>query len=147
VYCGVAGELIPSLFEKYHRRDVSGITGRIEPRKMDEIMIQFALTAPSLKNGGFEEEQEYRIAGGRVARDKIKWDATRHEKVIKFRSKNGLMVPYIELFKSSRLPLPIKAIIIGPHPSQDKQEIAVRMVLKSTPFAAAEVRRSDIPLG
>jgi hypothetical protein len=139
VYCGVAGELTRRIFQ----RDVTDITGRIDD--VDDILIKFAQTAPFLKHHGFEEEEEYRIVAVRVGRDKILPKATRREKEIKFRSKDELIVPYIELFKDSQSPLPIKSIIVGPHPSQEKQEVAVRTALKSTPFSVAKVRCSDIP--
>jgi Protein of unknown function (DUF2971) len=143
VYRGVAGELTRRIFEG--SGDVSEITGRLGPREMDEIVVKFANTAPFLKHEGFQEEEEYRIVAGRVDQDKIGSDSTRRVKEIKFRSKEGLIVPYVELFKDSPRALPITSIIVGPHPFQDQQEAAVRMALKSTPFSEAQVRLSAIP--
>jgi hypothetical protein len=142
VYRGVAGELTRRMFEP---RDVSEITGRIALREMDQVMLNFANTAPFLKHEGFQEEEEYRIVAGRVDQDIIAPGSTRRVKEIKFRSKEGLIVPYIKLFEGSPRDLPITSIIVGPHPFQEKQEAAVRMALKSTPFSKADVRRSAIP--
>jgi len=140
MYRGVAGELIRRMFER--SGDISDITGR---KELDPVMINFANTAPFLKDEGFQEEQEYRIVAGRVNQDIIAPGATRRMKEIKFRSKGGLIVPYIELFKGTSPDLPIISIIVGPHPFQDKQEAAVRMALQSTPFSKADVRLSAIP--
>jgi Protein of unknown function (DUF2971) len=142
VYRGVAGELTRRMFEP---RDVSEITGSMGPKEMDEVMVKFANTAPFLKHEGFQEEEEYRIIAGRVDKDKIGADSTRPVKKIKFRSKEGLIVPYIKLFEGSPRDLPITSIIVGPHQFQDQQEAAVRMALKSTPFSKAQVRLSAIP--
>jgi hypothetical protein len=147
MYRGVAGELIRRIFLK-GSCDVSDITGE---KELDSVMLNFANTAPFLKHEGFQEEQEYRIVAGRVDQDKIDQDkiapgaAARRVKEIKFRSKEGLIVPYIELFEGVSRDLPIISIIVGPHPFQDKQEAAVRMALKSTPFSKAQVRLSAIP--
>jgi hypothetical protein len=141
VYRGVAGELIRRIFER-SGRDISDVTGRMG---LDDVMVNFANTAPFVKHEGFEEEKEYRIIAGRVDQDIIGADATRRVKKIKFRSKEGLIVPYINLFEGSPRDLPIRSIVVGPHPFQDKQEAAVRMALKSTPFSKAQVRLSAIP--
>jgi hypothetical protein len=141
MYRGVAGELIRRMFWK-SSRDVSDITGE---KELDPVILNFANTAPFLKDEGFQEEQEYRIVAGRVDQDKITPEATRRVKEIKFRSKEGLIVPYIELFEGVSRDLPVISIIVGPHPFQDKQEAAVRMALKSTPFSKAQVRLSAIP--
>src|SRR5262249_51447444 len=122
MYRGVAGELIRRMFER--SGDISDITGR---KELDPVMINLANTAPFLKDEGFQEEQEYRIVAGRVDQDIIAPGSTRRVKEIKFRSKEGLIVPYIELFKGTSPDLPIISIIVGPHPFQDKQEAAVRM--------------------
>jgi hypothetical protein len=52
--------------------------------------------------------------------------------VTDLRSRGGLIVPYIEFFKESTLP--IKSIIVGPHPFQEKQRNSIRLLLDSTPF-------------
>ena len=81
----------------------------------------------------------------KVECDTFAYPVMKSDYVIKLRSKEGLIVPYIELFKGISPDLPITSIIVGPHPFQDKQEAAVRMALKSTPFSKAPVRLSAIP--
>ena len=139
-YAGVASEIIRLAFEP---RDVSAITGKIE---IDPVVADFALNAFYAKNYAFEEEQEYRIVGARVRKDKIRAGATRREKEIKFRAKGGLVVPYVVFLKRPKRRLPITSIIVGPHPYQEKQADAVMLALQSSPFAKAKVRLSNIPL-
>jgi hypothetical protein len=139
-YEGVASEVIRLAFEP---KDVSAITGKIA---IDPVIIDFVLNAFYAKNDAFEEEQEYRIIGARVSRDKIRKKSKRHEKEVKFRPKGGLIVPYVELFKKSKRRLPLTSIIVGPHRFQDKQAAAVMLALQSSPFAKAKVRLSNIPL-
>jgi hypothetical protein len=141
-YRGVAGELIRRIFKS---SDISDVTGHMGLKELDEVMVDFANTAPFLKHEGFQEEEEYRIIAGRVDQEKIGPASTRRVKKIQFRSKEGLVVPYIKLFEGSPRDLPITSIIVGPHQFQDQQEAAVRMALKSTPFSKAQVRLSAIP--
>jgi hypothetical protein len=95
-YDGVAKELIRRTFERTGK-DISALTGQMD---LDPVMHKFAQTAPFLKHDAFEEEQEYRIVGGCVRKDKIKEGATACEKEIKFRAKGEVIVPYIELLKT-----------------------------------------------
>jgi hypothetical protein len=139
MYRGVAGELIRVSFLP---SDVSTITGR---KALDPVIIDFCQVAPFLKHDGFEEENEYRIVGACLRAGKIKRGASQRIKEIKFRARDGVIVPYIELFKNSRSALPITSVIVGPHPSQDKQSAAVRMALDSNGFSKATVRLSEIP--
>jgi DUF2971 family protein len=137
---GIAGEMIWKVFDEA-KLDVSAVTGR---KNLDQAVIDFAQTAPFLKHWGFREEREYRIVAVCVRREKIPDEETREAKSIKFRARNTLIVPYIELF--DRHPdLPIKSIIVGPHPYQEKQAEAVRMALEAGDFEGVDVRLSGIP--
>jgi hypothetical protein len=133
-------ELLERLFD-LHKEDVSAITGK---KEIDKVIADFALNAFYAKNDAFEEEREYRVIGARVSQKYILEDSRRQEKKIFFRSRGGLIVPYIEFFKESTLP--IKSIIVGPHPFQEKQMDSIRLLLDSTPFSRADVRLSNIPL-
>ena len=65
---------------------------------------------------------------------------------IQFRSgENGSVVPYIAVFDNSELTLPIKSILIGPHPNQDNQQTAVELLFNQHGIKA-EVRRSKLSL-
>jgi hypothetical protein len=140
---GVAGELVRRLFEGAGK-DISAITGH---KNFDEAAILFAKTAPFLKHVGFSEEEEYRISmiclrlrrGFQKAKEE-----KRKLKPISFRSRGSLVVPYIKLFEGFDKPLPIKSIIVGPHPYQDAQKEAALMLLESYGLDV-EVRLSSIP--
>ncbi len=140
IYKGVAGEMIWSVFET-QGLDVSEVTGR---KEIDPIILIFIKTAPFLKHWSFKEENEYRIVAACNRARKIPEGEGRPEKSIQFRSRNNLVTPYIELFDTSQKRFPIKSIIVGPHPLQDKQAEAVNMVLESEGIGA-EIRLSEIP--
>jgi hypothetical protein len=145
-YKGVAGELIRLGFlgsrPGISMEEIANITGQ---KELGNVVREFAKTAPFLKHSGFEEEKEYRVAAACIREGKLFDPAKQSAKQIKFRERRRLIVPYIELFRYSKLNLPIKSIIVGPHPLQEKQVDAVRLALEPTPFAKAEVRRSEIP--
>jgi hypothetical protein len=132
---GVAGEMLRRIFEPL---DVSEITGRID---FDAFIRKFMSVASFLKHWGFREENEYRVLFSCLPLDKIPDSNKRTPKEIKFRSKNGQIVPYIEVFKPN---LPIKSIIVGPHPAQELQCEAVKLMLREE-VIDAEVRMSEIP--
>lgn len=135
---GVAGEMIRRLFED--EIDVSEVTGR---RDVDEAVLELAKLAPFLKHPGFKEELEYRMVGVCVRRSKIPESEPRPAKSFQFRQKNGLVVPYIELFENGPS-LPIKSIIVGPSRNQEMQAEAVAMVAEKEGFSI-DIRLSDIP--
>lgn len=64
------------------------------------------------------------------------------EKERKFRKKNGQLIPYIELFNSIDIELPIEGIIVGPHKEKETRAAALRVMLRNTEI---EVTCSDIP--
>lgn len=140
VYNGVAGEMIRTIFET-RGIDTKEVTGA---KNLDEVMIEFIECAPFLKNAAFHEENEYRIVASCIRQSKIPSDEERRPKEIKFRSKNSAIIPYINLFEDVDSDLPIKSIIVGPHPSQEKQAAALLMVLE-TEYLNANVRLSKIP--
>ena len=139
-YRGVAAELMRQIF-KHHGVDISEVTGRVE---IDTVVQHLMAAAPFLKHPGFHEEKEYRITAPCFRRSKASDDEKDKVKKIKTRVRNGLVTPYIELFEDFSVGSAIKAIIVGPHPQQDKQAEAVRMALESENIDAT-VRCSDIP--
>jgi hypothetical protein len=101
------------------------------------------------KHCGFSEENEVRavILPTAIDRtylhvDKAKAATLRPEKERNFRQKNGQLVPYIELFNSSDIELPIERIIVGPHREKEPRATALRVMLRNTKI---EVTCSDIP--
>lgn len=139
-YKGLAGAMIWEVFN-HAGIDVSAVTGR---RNMDEVMLTYVQTAPFLKHWGFSEEREYRIVAVCIRPSKKAEDEKRSTKWMKFRQRSGQVIPYIELFETADQPFPIKSIIVGPHPAQEKQAEAVRMALEAESLDAA-VRLSEIP--
>ena len=139
MYKGVAGEMIRKLFEP---RDVSQFTGR---KDFDRVVIDFVNTAPFLKHNGFQEEREYRICAACIRRPQIPKEIKKHAKEIKFRTRNSGITPYIELGKGLVPSLPLKAIIVGPHPFQDRQTESVKLALEEAHFPNVQVRASAIP--
>lgn len=139
-YKGLAGAMILEVFD-HAGIDVSAVTGRTN---IDEVMAAYVQSAPFLKHWGFGEEREYRIVVVCIRPSKIPEGETRTPKRIKFRHRNGLIVPYIEQFETSTQRIPIKSIIVGPHPAQDKQAEAVAMALESEGMDAS-IRPSEIP--
>jgi hypothetical protein len=142
---GFAAALFKSVLEQVlpnsHRRLVE-ILGSKSP---DDFAQAYLSTEPFLKNGGFEEEREYRIVA-LCNRAGVKGEGDqRDHKPINFRAtSDGRAVPFIKLFDSLPDALPIKAIIIGPHPHQDSQLNAVNLMLSEYGLKA-DVRQSRIP--
>jgi hypothetical protein len=101
------------------------------------------------KHCGFKEENEVRVVLlPTVITQELLTLASRDgviykpEKERKFRNKNGQLVPYIELFNSIDLELPIERIIVGPHKEKDARAAALRVMLRNTKI---EITCSDIP--
>ena len=138
-YQGVAGEMIRKMFEP---RDVSAITGR---KNFEEVVVDFVKTAPFMKHEGFSEEREYRICAVCIRSSHIPKEYKGRPKRIKFRSRNGMIVPYIDLLSRFSYNLPLKSIIIGPHPSQELHLDSVKLALEEAKFQSVPVRMSAIP--
>ncbi|MDH3997261.1 MAG: DUF2971 domain-containing protein [Desulfuromonadales bacterium] len=100
------------------------------------------------KHFGFHEEKEVRIVVMPTAASIIKELAEsdgvklKPEKERNFRTWDNKTIPYIELFNSSEIDLPIKKIIVGPHKEQKARAAALRVMLRDTNI---EVSCSDIP--
>ncbi len=140
-YKGFAGATMRDVFSNIGH-DISDLTGDAD---IDAIVRNFVTTAPYMKHGGFAEEREYRIAAARVRKDKIPPSSALLLKAVKFRTRNGLIIPYIEIFGENTGTLPILSFVVGPHPLQEKQVDAIKLAVQGTPFAGAKVRTSDIP--
>jgi len=123
-------------------KDASEVLGRTELR---EFVRPFVQTMPFLKPHGFREEREYRMVSIAYRRG-ISSELKAPLRDIQFRSdETGSVVPYIAVFDKSELKLPIKSILIGPHPNQDNQQAAVELLLDQHEVKA-EVRRSKLSL-
>jgi hypothetical protein len=101
------------------------------------------------KHCGFKEENEVRMVALPTVlnREILKLASSdgvilKPEKERKFRKKDGELVPYIELFNSIDIELPIEKIIVGPHKEKETRAAALRVMLRNTKI---EITRSDIP--
>lgn len=101
------------------------------------------------KHLGFCEENEVRVVAlptviNKEITELAKRDGAhlKPEKENKFRDKDNGLVPYIELFNSDEIKLPIEKIIVGPHKEKESKATALRVMLKHTEI---EVLCSDIP--
>ncbi|MDB5762389.1 MAG: hypothetical protein JWQ21_1384 [Herminiimonas sp.] len=99
------------------------------------------------KHRGFSEEAEVRIVAlptnDEIFQEALKQGEKRPRRPIEFRPKNGVLVPYILLFGSGTK-LPIRKILVGPHPDKIKRQRAVQMLLEKH-GVEADVLVSDIP--
>lgn len=113
-------------------------------KQIDHFMLPLLSTLPFLKDAGFREENEYRIAALCNRPGVGKLEDPRAPKDVHFRSSvSGAVVPYIKLFAGLTEKLPIKAILVGPHRNQDNQQTALRLLLDQHQIDA-EIRRSEL---
>jgi hypothetical protein len=140
IYKGLAREMIRGMFD-HAKIDVSSVTGHAD---IDAVGLEFAKSAPFFKHRRFVEEREYRIAAVCLRAGKVPDGEKRPTKQINFRVKDGLIIPYIKLFAGLDKSLPITSVIIGPHPYQDKQEEALK-ILRESLKSNFNIRISGIP--
>ena len=101
------------------------------------------------KHYGFREENEVRIVALPTVLDQEMLKLARSEGVTlkpekesKFRKDKGQHIPYIKLFNSIDIDLPIEQIIVGPHKDKETRAAALRVMLRKT---SIEIACSDIP--
>ena len=138
---GFAGAMVRDAITEKTRVDISPVTGT---QSVDDYAKEFFRVAPFLKDPGFQEEMEYRIVA--LAMRLSHFDGKGPPpKPIKFRvGRNGTMTPYIELFNRLGGHLPIKSILIGPHPHQTLQMRATELLLEQYRLRVP-IRASGIP--
>jgi len=103
------------------------------------------------KHRGFREESEVRIAvvtpNDETIREARKAGNNRLKKPVYFTPRGGVLVPHIALFErpaGEAATLPIRKIIVGPHPEKLKRKEAIEMLLDQLKIEA-KVVASDIP--
>lgn len=104
------------------------------------------------KHIGFSEEAEVRIVAvpvhPEVWQEAQRSGETRQKKRIRFLQRGGLLVPYISLFddpaKYGNSKLPIKRILVGPHPDKAQRRRSVEMMLEQAGIDV-EITVTDIP--
>jgi hypothetical protein len=126
---------------------LSGEQDAVEP-----LYKAVTLLSCSHKHEGFSEEKEVRIiavpANDSVYKAGQTQGDVRPQKQIQFTLKNGALVPHLMLFEpmadAEKIALPIKKVIVGPHPDKRNRQKSVNSLLK-THGIDAEVVVSEIP--
>lgn len=110
---------------------------------------EFVNCVSRYKHCGFKEENEVRavVLPTNIDHEYLELAKTNNstlkpEKARKFRDKNGLFAPYVELFDSPDIELPIERIIVGPHRDKEARAATLRVMLRNTKI---EITCSDIP--
>jgi hypothetical protein len=98
---------------------------------LDQIVKLFSSESTFFKDSAFEEEHEWRL----VCSGNIDYMG------VKFRPGRSHLVPYITLPLED---VPIKEIIVGPGPSRDLDERALRNLIDARHYDF-RVTRSDVP--
>lgn len=135
-YCGKSTELIDDnpipLLHKIFEILVNDPNSQITIHPIDAYLR----TPPTIKHKAFEYEKEYRII---LINRNAKYD-------IKHRTRNGIIVPYIEeKIPSAR----VKGIIVGPRADFEQVKLSLQMFFKSKGGdllrLCNEIYQSDIP--
>lgn len=120
-------------------------------KELAEIYAPITSLSCLTKHWGFHEEREVRIVA-LVGKDEFVKEArklgeTRPDKFVHHVSRAGELVPCINLFEGLALNqhnrLPIKSIIVGPHPDKWKRKQSIELLLKQHGIKA-DVTVSDI---
>jgi hypothetical protein len=135
------------IVEVFFSRDNLSEEERLEKAK--DAYSPFVSSIIRYKHCGFSEENEIRVVVLPTVVDEEYLELAKEESVTlkpekerKFRIKNGEPVPYIELFKSSGMELPIEKIIVGPHKEKEARAAALRVMLRNT---KVKISCSEIP--
>lgn len=127
------------------------VEGNLE-KKAEDLFAPILAQAIRHKHYGFREECEVRLAAVRLPKQILKEAEAKGEKVppnkpVSFYPRSGVLVPYISFFDSipeEQRKLPIKGIVVGPHPEKQKRQRAVQMLLEELELDVP-VTVSDIP--
>ncbi len=134
--------------------DVKELFNRVVKKETEKIAalksyISFVHCISRYKHYGFSEENEVRVVvlPTVINQELLKLASAdgaslKSEKERKFRKKNSQIIPYIELFNSIDIELPIEKIIVGPHKEKEARATALRVMLRNTKI---EITCSDIP--
>lgn len=125
--------------------------GNLE-KKAEDLFAPLVAQAIRHKHYGFREECEVRLAAVRLPKRLLKEVRGMGEqgppnKPVLFFPRSGVLVPYISFFDNipdEERKLPIKGIVVGPHPEKQKRQRAVQMLLEEIEIDVP-VTVSDIP--
>jgi hypothetical protein len=138
---GLGTALLKSLVPKIADR----LTDILGPKTTEDFARPFLSVAPFLKHPSFQEENEYRIVALCNRPTVCEEKDERKAKTIQFRARpNGQIIPFIALYDELKTMLPIKAIIIGPHPNQAERQMSAEILLEKIGLDVP-IRLSEIP--
>ena len=133
------------------RRAVAKIVIEHNLRPAEALFEPILSLATRHKHRGFSEEREVRISvfpsGDEFIKEARKTGDNRAKKPIHFTPRGGILVPHLALFerpKSDAAKLPIRKIIVGPHPKKISRQKAIEILLDQLGIEA-KVVASDIP--
>jgi hypothetical protein len=106
-----------------------------EEGKIASAMASIEKLSHFFKKPVYRSEKEYRFVFAVRKKDGI---------VTKFRDKNGIIIPYIEIDKLNKLP--IKEIIIGPKNDIDMAKQDIENLLKSKQYENVSIKESEATL-
>lgn len=116
---------------------------------LSKSYVPFVNCISRYKHYGFKEENEVRLVALPTVIDQTLINMAnsdghifKPEKERKYRNQNGQRIPYIEIFDSPDIDLPINKIIVGPHKDKETHAATLRVMLRKTNI---EITCSDIP--
>ncbi len=110
----------------------------------EKCVLLFMKSLSTFKHEGFSEEKEKRLIVFVPAFQRNGEEDSRVPKSIKFRSVEGVVVPYIELFQG-KYQLPIRRITVGPSPDSERSQRALQILLQTRGMDPKMVTISQIP--
>lgn len=130
------------------RKGVSVFLETKDPRKAYPAFNSIALLSAFYKHRGFKEEKEFRIFISEPSAKVGPAPSNKSGKAYRIAHsylRNGAAVPCIHLFEDQKLKaLPIRRVIVGPHPQKQERKMAVEILLRNHGIDA-EVLVSDTP--
>ncbi len=125
----------------------------LDPTALKHTYMPFISCACRYKHWGFAEEREFRIVVAPTSPEIVRIGTGQGKKLlpakpVSYFERNGTTVPYLDLFKdingSSAKRLPVKRVIVGPHPEKERRKTDVERLLSRNNISA-DVSVSAIP--
>jgi len=125
----------------------------LDPNDLGNTYNSLVACACRFKHWGFSEEKEFRIVAVPTSSEVIQiakqqGKTISPQKPVSYFPTNGTRVPYLNLFEgitgSPDKRLPIKRVIVGPHPEKEKRKLDVERLLSQNNVQAS-VSVSAIP--
>jgi hypothetical protein len=134
---------IPSLYNKYLESKNTELIGKLNI-EISALAVVLGAYGLFFKDPLFCQEEEYRIVFFHLEAESLSLKLN-HE--IRFRDRNGTIVPYIEVpMTNHQGHLPVREIVIGPKNNIDIAEHGIDFLLYRLKNKNVAIRRSGIPL-